>query len=166
MPEYRTRLFRSLNSNPKLLHILFLMLNPSTAPEVAGDGKDDMTVRKCTGFTARWGGRCFSVGNMFSIRATDPLELIRQPYGINVGPDNDAALKDMIDRADMIVAAWGSYPRSFCKSVGIGSRLQELYGMLSGRELHCIGLTHRGDPLHPSRAGYTPTPILYRPLDL
>ena len=158
MPEYRTWLRRNLNSNPMLKDYLFLMTNPSTAGSEAGD---DMSIRKCTGFTARWGGRSFSVGNLYSVKATNPLELLRGSYEDNVGPDNNEALLKMGKYADVVVAAWGAWPRTFMRAVQMERRLAEVAALFAGRELMCIGLSHAGCPLHPSRTAYTSAPKLF-----
>jgi hypothetical protein len=45
---YRYELWRRWAEGP---HVLFVMLNPSTADAVT----DDATIRKCIGYAKRWG---------------------------------------------------------------------------------------------------------------
>ena len=54
-----------------MLHRAFFGVNPSTADA----SSDDSTVRKWRGFTQRWGGSRFIVGNVFAYRSTDVRQL-------------------------------------------------------------------------------------------
>src|SRR5580765_5070589 len=88
--------------------VLFVMLNPSTADAT----KDDATIRRCVGFTKRWGYSTLEVVNLFAFRATHPRDLWKADDP--VGPDNDVTISDAVRRAQLIVAAWGvcRYPRA------------------------------------------------------
>jgi hypothetical protein len=121
--------------------VLWVMLNPSTADASA----DDPTIRRCASFSRSWGYGSLSVVNVFALRATDPQALVR--HAAPVGPDNDRYIRDAVDSADLVVAAWGgSWPKRHFRRVADVGRL------LSGRAHH-LGLTAAGQPMHP----------LYRP---
>lgn len=129
----------------------WIMLNPSTADEVA----DDPTIRKCCGFTKRWGYRGIVVTNLFAFRATKPAELhelIRDgKIDIAIGPDNDTAIANAANEADIVVVAWGANAARYVNRV---SEVMKMFLRPS-----CIGLTKDGHPLHPCMAGYTDDPI-------
>lgn len=148
--QYRYRLTRDIAVTGPVY--AFFGVNPSTADA----DTDDATVRKWIGFTKRWGGSQFIVGNVFAFRATDvsALAKCRDPFG----PDNEAELDNIIRNADILVPCWGSR----AKLPGIlHPRIAWLYGTLlaSGKPVKCLGVTKSGDPRHPLRLGYD-TPLV------
>jgi hypothetical protein len=62
---YRYRLERTVAMTGPVY--AFFGVNPSTADASI----DDATVRKWIGFTKKWGGSRFIVGNVFAYRSTD-----------------------------------------------------------------------------------------------
>jgi hypothetical protein len=60
-------------------HVVFVMLNPSTADA----SHDDPTIRRCKGFAGREWATLMSVVNLFGYRATRPgeLYLADDPFG-------------------------------------------------------------------------------------
>ena len=122
--------------NPAALpsEVCFIMLNPSTADA----SRDDPTIRRCIRFAQEWGYSCLSVRNLFSLRATNPAELLRAPDPI--GPRGVTALKDC-DYADLVVAAWGAKPPL--------DRDKAVLTLLGGIPLFCLGKTKEGYPRHP-----------------
>ncbi len=73
--------------------------------------------------------------------------------------DNRQALRSWVYQVDLIVVAWGSPPRSVCRTIAFAElvyQFVELCGFDS--QLFCIGTTKDGEPLHPSRAPYTFAP--------
>lgn len=131
--------------------VMFIGINPSTADET----EDDMTVIKCIGFARRWGFGGILMGNLFSYRAPTPDVLLGgENAGKTPDPVNDEHLGRMAAEAQLIVAAWG-VPKKWW--------LPRITGISELGELHCIGRTKDGHPLHPSRTGYTDAPILWRP---
>ena len=66
---YRYRLDRTVSDSGPVF--AFFGVNPSTADA----SSDDSTVRKWRGFTQRWGGSRFIVGNVFAYRSTDVRQL-------------------------------------------------------------------------------------------
>ncbi len=81
----------------------FVLLNPSTADDVA----DDPTVRRCIDFAKRWGFESLCVTNLFAFRATDPkaMQAARDP----IGSENDAWILQKAREADLVVIAWGNH---------------------------------------------------------
>lgn len=140
---YRYLLHRSWGKGP---HFVFCGLNPSTADA----HHDDMTVRKCVGFTQRIGGGSISIVNLFAFRATRPLELVATQDPI--GPENDAEILGAVQALPVFVCAWGG--TSGVVSRLVQERLEVVGPLLAGLELWCLGVTKDGSPCHPSRLAY------------
>jgi len=129
--------------------ITFVMLNPSTA-----DGEqDDPTIRKCVGFATKLGYARMYVVNLFSRRATDPIEL-RQ--GVGRWLTNSMALRERLSAADSVVLAWGASvmqapddPRK--------RALRGLAGIIEANSIDplCFGTSKSGHPRHPLMLPYT-----------
>jgi hypothetical protein len=148
---YRYRLWRTIDNNRNSRRILFVMLNPSTAEAT----QDDPTLRRCIGFASDWGYGVLEVCNLFAYRATDPDVLVRTRDP--VGPDNDAHLLATADRADAVVAAWGTRGELF-------GRASQATSMLSrSRHLICLGMTRNGSPRHPLYVPRSMSPVTYAP---
>lgn len=113
----------------------FIMLNPSTADAV----KDDPTIRRCVGFTKFWGYSYLYVLNLFSYRATNPLELIgaKDP----VGGWTNMYLGELKFMKGIIVCAWGNKT--------LFDRDKEVKKLLKEVPLYCLELTKLGNPKHP-----------------
>ena len=67
--KHRYRLWRIWDDS--LPKALFIMLNPSTADVML----DDPTIRRCIGFAKSWGYGGIYVGNIFSLRSSNPKDL-------------------------------------------------------------------------------------------
>jgi hypothetical protein len=100
--RWRYSLVRQLEIAP-IRRCLFVMLNPSTADEVALDP----TVRRCAGFAKAWGYPWLDVANLFAWRSTEPRALLS--VDDPVGDENDAAIHALAREASLIVCAWGSH---------------------------------------------------------
>ncbi len=123
--------------NPKKPLCAFIGLNPSTADEQI----EDNTVTRCMGFAGSWGYGGLVMLNIFAYRSTDPkgLLIIEDP----VGPENDMHLVKSARKADLIVCAWGYFPKH-------SMRAGDVFNMLgSMHALHHLGLTKEGWPRHP-----------------
>lgn len=119
-------------------HLLFVMLNPSTA-----DGEvDDPTVRRCIGFAKSHGYGGIQVVNLYAYRATDPRDL--KAAGYPVGADNNDHIKTALQSAGTVCVAWGDRARGL-------SRPEEVLGIIAraGRSANCLGITKHGLPSHP-----------------
>jgi hypothetical protein len=129
--NYRYILTRSWDK--KLPNILFIGLNPSTATEE----KNDPTVTRMIGFSKKWGFGRITVCNLFSFRATDPKDMKNQEDPI--GEHNDNLIKEELENADLIVAAWGNHGTFKAR----GSEVSKYLDKYS-----YFGLTKAGEPKH------------------
>jgi len=123
--------------------VVWVMLNPSTAD----DTHDDPTIRKCIGFTKRWGYSDMVVANLFAYRATDPADLWRTHLagGDIIGAENDAQFHaiNATPMADqLVVCAWGA-GRLIPVML---SRIVAVEELLVCHPLHCLGFTKGSDP--------------------
>lgn len=133
--------------------MLVVGLNPSKA----GENDDDPTVRKTVGFGRRWGfGRVVLV-NLNPIVSTDPWAL---PPWSGIDMENLAIIQRWLKESALVVAAWGSQPRAICRTIALAELVYSLRA-IAPVTLYCIGTTKNGDPLHPSRAPYTPNPEIW-----
>jgi hypothetical protein len=126
----------------------FVMLNPS----IADDDVDDPTIRKCCGFAKRWGYGRIMVTNLIPLIATDPWTL---PPWKGFYAENIPYIERALDECATTVVAWGSHPKTLCRTIGLAEYIRRFRELAGDRPLHCIGLTKQGDPLHPSRTAYT-----------
>lgn len=137
--RYRYLLSRNWSPKPPCT---FVMLNPSTA-----DGKkDDPTIRKCIAYAKFWGCGALHVVNLFAYRATNPSALT-ETSASPIGPSADSYLTHACQLASMnggtIVCAWGNHG-------GIMNRGTRVRGLLDRTfDLHVLGLTKKGEPVHP-----------------
>ena len=103
---------------------------------------DDPTIKRCIGFAHRLGFAGLTVRNLFAFRATNPDEMFAAPDPI--GPENDAAILNLIGGVDVVIAAWGVHG----SHIGRDKAVVKLFAERSQR-LHCFGLTKDGHPKHP-----------------
>lgn len=143
--KYRFRLERIWNS--RLPRCPWGCLNPS----IANAEIDDPTVRKITGFTARWGYGGFVLFNVMALRATDPRDLLRDPdpRGSGNEPWRIAQWCAAVS-PDAPVLAWGA----------IHKRLRPfaIEVLAAIPDARCLGYTQGGDPRHPLMLPYA-TPL-------
>lgn len=131
--------------------ITFVMLNPSTANDVA----DDPTIRKCVGFVSRWGANRLLVVNLFAWRATDPRDLVRaRAEGADViGPLNDEHIVRAAELSSRVLLDWGA-----CSGVDLQTRAAHVRQLIarSRRDATtlCLGRTKSGEPRHPLMLAY------------
>lgn len=129
---YRYWLWRHWGAGTR--RVLFIMLNPSTADA----SRNDPTVNRCVSFAQSWGFDGLEIVNLYALRTAYPRELhaARDP----IGPANRVIVKWRIERASLIVAAWGSHGAQ-------GSEIMKEW--LAGREVHALRLSAKGQPWHP-----------------
>lgn len=137
---YRYRLWREWDRRQPTL--AFLMLNPSTANHIA----DDPTITRCMAraITGKYGR--LEVANLFPMRATDPGELLTHADPIGPVGSADGVVLDAIERASMVICAWGAHPAAAPRAADL-MRIIELTGM--GNKLYHLGLNKDGSPKHP-----------------
>lgn len=131
--------------------INFVMLNPSTATELA----NDPTVERCERRARALGYGAFRVTNIFALRATDPRDMRANPDPIG-GAANDAAIREAALWADRVVCAWGTHGAH----LGRGAEVERLL-RATGRELATLGLSKAGHPKHPLYIGYHVQPEVW-----
>lgn len=146
---YRTRLDRWWAPGPR---VGWFMCNPSTADAE----EDDPTLRKCIGFTSRWGYSGLTVINPFDLRSTDPRALLtaREP----ISPRNEPVVLAVAGDVGLLIVAWG------CETVmrsmqsrghdpaALLRRIRELHPLL---DIECLGLSKKGNPYHPLMLPYS-----------
>lgn len=149
--RYVLRRFWGFSANPKIL--LWIMLNPSTADDMV----DDATIRRCTGFSKRWGYDGLAVVNLCAFRATSPRDLEtawkEDPDLAIGGRENAQHIQREADASVAIVCAWGDN----CDIVF--HRDLDVIAGLRHRDLLCIRRTNKGNPAHPVRERYTDAPV-------
>jgi|SRR5580700_613930 hypothetical protein len=131
--------------------VLWVMLNPSTADAEI----DDPTIGRCIGYAKSWGYDGIMVGNLFAYRATKPADLWDAGENIDIiGSENDGHLRRMAAAASIVVAAWGGV--KCAPQVYHVTKLLTKYA-----DVHCLGATKDGGPLHPLYKPKDLRPILY-----
>lgn len=133
-PDYRYRYTLWRRWNSRLVDLVVIGLNPSTADATL----DDPTIRRCIGFAKR--ERCGGLFmlNLFALRATDPRAM--RASADPVGPDNDEAIRRFTAGQHVVVAAWGAHG-------GHRGRDAQVRAMVPN--LKCFGVTKDGHPKHP-----------------
>lgn len=139
---YRYRLWRAWSDPVVPRTVLWIMLNPSTAD----DELDDPTIRKCVGFSKKWGYDRLQVVNLFAFRATDPKHIPKGPSAI--GPGNDDTIRAAVKDASLVVCAWGGSKAADRRGPG-------MLTLLAGSTLESLGETAKGHPKHPLFLPYT-----------
>lgn len=133
---YRYQLVRRWGSG---LLLPWIMLNPSTADEMT----DDPTIRRCIGFSKRFGYAGIRIGNLYAFRSSDPKTLWQQADP--VGPDNNIHLRRILREAEdnkiPIVVAWGANAKQ--------ERVDEVLAMRGSNNFRCLSVTGNGHPGHP-----------------
>jgi hypothetical protein len=130
----------------------FLGENPSKAGAVT----DDQTITKLRGFCYRLQCGSFEIANLSPLVSTEQAGLLVP--GADVRGNHDEAIGAIargVDAAQLRVACWGGLDRGVRALLQpMLDQLREIYG---GDEIPwwCWGLTVSGDPVHPSRLGYS-----------
>lgn len=142
--RFRYRLTRGWADGPT---VTWVMLNPSTADAHV----DDPTIRKCVGFSQRWGYGSLTVVNLFALRSTDPSALRTAPDPF--GPDNVRYVDEALLSADLSVVAWGG---GISHAKGRGTTRGRAIRSWPGTMM--LGTTKAGEPRHPLMLAYS-TPL-------
>lgn len=128
----------------------FLMLNPSTADEIA----NDPTVERCERRARMWGYRRLIVTNLFAFRATDPRDM--KAAADPVGPENDAAILAAAKESDLVIAAWGNHGFHLGRADAVRACLNSQHVRLK-----CLRVSKSGQAAHPLYLPYELEPIDY-----
>ena len=145
--KYRYRLWRMWDADKPVL--AFIMLNPSQADSQILDA----TVRRCIDFAKRWGYGTLEVGNIFALKSTDPSLLYSTEDPI--GPDNDQAILDIYQKAELTIAAWGSHGAHL-------NRGKEVLRLIPCAK--CLVQTKDGQPGHPLYLKSDLKPVAIKPI--
>ena len=134
--------------------MMALMMNPSAA----GHEGSDRTVNRAIDFARRWGHGTLYVANSAAYRATfqETLDTVDDP----IGPDNEAALREMAEASTFILAAYGS-PKARALH-GAGLRWARMLASL-GHRLHVLRLGKDGSPGHPLYIAAETVPFEWKP---
>ncbi len=146
--KYRYALTRTWDPNqPRLLYV---MLNPSKATELA----NDPTIERCERRARALGYGAIKICNLFAWKETDPAKLKRARHP--VGPLNDQILESGAKWADDILCAWGVHGTHMKRD-----RETMLILAQSGRPLLALGATKDGHPRHPLYVAYATKPTTF-----
>lgn len=143
---YRYTLWRQwaddlFHNKTKEGYVMFIGLNPSTADETL----DDPTIRKCIGFTKRWGYLAICMTNLFAFRSTDPQVMLSAQNPVGVA--NNGWLISIAENAALVVCAWGTNGEFIAQDTRV-------IGMLRFKGLKCLRKTKHGHPEHPLYVPY------------
>lgn len=142
--RHRYRLWRTWD--PTKPPCAWIMLNPSLADE----HRLDPTLRKCLGFSKRWGHGGMLIANLFALVTPYPVKLrgAEDPVGV----ENDAHLRGVLLEHQRVVVAWGRVP------MWAARRAAAVAALLGGHDVWCLGETGDGGPRHPLYVPYD-TPL-------
>jgi hypothetical protein len=129
--------------------IMWIGLNPSTANEQ----QLDPTLRRVRAFSHAWGFNSFVMTNLFAYRATLPRDMLLQANPI--GEDNNALLRQMAGRCEMVIACWGTHGSHLARDVSVRK--------LIPTPLFCLGRNADLSPRHPLYVLGTQKPVAYLP---
>lgn len=130
--------------------LLYVMLNPSKATELA----NDPTIERCERRARMLGYGEMEIANLFALRETSPHQLkkARSPEG----SENTHFLITAAARADDILLAWGVH------GAHLGQADHVLPVLLNaGKPVLHLGQTKDGHPRHPLYIGYGIKPIAW-----
>ncbi len=153
-PEIRYSLWWTIDPAPLFVRhegaVAWCMLNPSTATDL----KLDPTLRKCAGFTQRWGYNRFVVVNLWAVRSTDPRGLKPLPEPHPTDGVNFTAIVEAAVECEFMVCGWGNHGTLRGRSEHVMRRLRD-----GGFDLRCLLKTREGEPGHPLYIPYD-TPLV------
>lgn len=127
--------------------IAWLMFNPSTADAT----EDDATIRKCVGFSKRWGYGRMIVVNLYAVRSRDPKAVARM---VNPeGPLNNYWTREALKESRELICAWGCAQHM----PGIGGRINDVMAIARNEEVStfCLGQRRDYHPRHPLMLAYS-----------
>lgn len=133
--------------------VTWLMFNPSTADAWS----DDPTIRKCMGFSMRWGFHQLEVVNLFGFRTTDPkmLRYAKDPFG----PGNIRHIIGAVCSSAAVVCAWGCESELHrLRKMGRDPFRAISESIIPKMTLTCLGQSKTGNPYHPLMLPYS-TPV-------
>lgn len=137
--------------DPKRPRLLYVMLNPSKATELA----NDPTIERCERRARQLGYGAFRVVNLFGLRETSPARLkkARAPEGVG----NADHIRQACDWTHDILASWGVHGAHRGQGDKVEIQLRD-----SGKPILALGTTKDGHPRHPLYVSYATLPENWR----
>lgn len=138
---YRYRLERRWGPDGSKAAI-WVLLNPSTATHDV----DDPTIRRCIGYSKRWGYDGLVILNLFGIRSTNPSAIYHRSLEDSIGPGNDYVIAETIEQnPGRVFCGWGAHGgRAHRRGESV---LEIILG--AGGIPHALALTQMLEPRHP-----------------
>lgn len=140
--------------------IAWLMFNPSVADEFVLDP----TVRRCVGFSKRWGFGRLIILNLYAVRNPDPRAVTRMGVSA-VGPMNDYWILESAREACEIVCAWGCAQHA----PEIDARIDHILSLVRAQNpevsMTCLGYRKDQHPRHPLMVAYDTPRVDFRRLN-
>lgn len=131
---------------PQKGRAMFIGLNPSTADEY----QLDPTLKRIRRWVELWGLGGFVMTNLFAFRSPHPAVMQAAPDP--VGPENDKRILEFAESSEMIVAAWGNGGAFQGRAGSVETLIAEVAFRLVP-DVHCLGFTKDGFPIHPLARG-------------
>lgn len=164
--DYRFTLTRTWSSEGG--HVCFIGLNPSTADH----RQDDPTVRRWIHFARSWGYGGFTAVNLYPVRTSSPAECRAWAQYEDNGPEGHARDMTYVSNlpvlvreakaAALVVACWGA---GAWDPELVNHVLEAITtGEAPWPDVHCLGLTADGAPMHPMARGRSRIPDHARPV--
>lgn len=117
--------------------------NPSTA----GSHRSDATLGKIEAWALRHGFGAVTLVNLFAVRHTSPAGIMTVSYAAAVGPKNDRWIREAVEGADVVVAAWGD--PGDVPAAAYDTRVAEVVHLIGQHRLRVVGSrTARRYPRH------------------
>lgn len=141
--RYRYALWRVWKRNKPTI-LMFVGLNPS----IASSTTNDPTITRLMSRAYKSGFGGLLAANLYALVSTDPKALLGNNgnlIGNSVGLETDGYLRQMINMANKVLCAWGSFPP-------VKYRCKEVLAMIP--EPYCLGTNADGQPKHPLYVGY------------
>ena len=133
---WRYHLWRRWDWNTDGPLVGWILLNPSTAAEMA----NDPTINRCVRFAKDWGYAGLHIYNLFAFRATHPKNM--KAAADPVGPQNDHVISTRTKECRELVVGWGM-------DGSFQGRASAVAQMLGNVPLLCLGTNSDGSPTHP-----------------
>lgn len=109
-------------------------------PQGRVPGKTDKAIENCVAFATRSGFSSVILVNLYSYLNCDPNEVPR--ISDSIGSDNDAWILKAAEDSDLIIGAWGDFPR-------IKNRVYSVLKILDSFDIYAIQTNRNGSPSHP-----------------
>ena len=138
---------------PESKRLLYIMLNPSKATEVA----NDPTIERCERRARALGYGAFRACNLFALRETDPAKLRR--HEAPEGPQNANQIREALEWTDDVLCSWGVHGVHRDQNQVIKAVLRN-----ANTPVLVLGLTKEGHPRHPLYMPYSAQPVKWNGL--